>query len=102
MPVALNRSKRFHRQVEIAAEGQNIFVEQRHSGLGLLGDMQQAKGLTAIAIDHRMQVDLADTFEVAVAPPPLNWSSAMFRKTEERDGQQATEARRDCQEVTAG
>jgi hypothetical protein len=30
------------------------------------------------------------------------WSSAMFRKTEETHGQQETEARRDCHEVTAG
>ena len=34
--------------------------------------------------------------------PPLKWSSAMFRKTEETHGKQATEARRDCHEVTAG
>ncbi len=34
--------------------------------------------------------------------PPLKWSSAMFRKTEETHGQQATKARRDCHEVTAG
>lgn len=33
---------------------------------------------------------------------PLKWSSAMFRKTEETHGQQTTEARRDCHEVTAG
>ena len=35
-------------------------------------------------------------------PPPLKWSSAMFRKTEETHGKQATKARRDCHEVTAG
>nr|WP_279391718.1 KilA-N domain-containing protein [Shimia aestuarii] len=35
-------------------------------------------------------------------PPPLKWSSAMFRKTEETHGQQATEAGRDCHEVKAG
>ena len=34
--------------------------------------------------------------------PPLKWSSAMFRKTEEIHGQQATKARRGCHEVTAG
>ena len=34
--------------------------------------------------------------------PPLKWSSAMFRKTEEYHGKQATKARRDCHEVTAG
>jgi len=35
-------------------------------------------------------------------PPQVKWSSAMFRKTEETHGQQATEARGDCHEVTAG
>jgi hypothetical protein len=35
-------------------------------------------------------------------PPPLKWSSAMFRKTEETYGQQATEARGNCYEATAG
>ena len=35
-------------------------------------------------------------------PPPPEWSSAMFRKMEETHGKQATEARRDCHEVTAG
>ena len=34
--------------------------------------------------------------------PPLKWSSAMFRKTEEDHGEQAPEARRDCHEVAAG
>ena len=37
-----------------------------------------------------------------VGLPPQKWPSAMFRKVEENDGQQATEARRDCHEVTAG
>jgi hypothetical protein len=35
-------------------------------------------------------------------PPPLNWSSAMFRKTEDTHGKQATKTGRDCHEVTAG
>ena len=34
--------------------------------------------------------------------PPLKWSSAMFRKTEEDHGKQATQTRRDCHEVTTG
>jgi hypothetical protein len=38
----------------------------------------------------------------AIGLPPEKWSSAMFRKTEETHGQQATKARRDCHEVTAG
>ena len=37
----------------------------------------------------------------AAGLPPLKWSSAMFRKTEEAHGKQATEARRNCHEVTA-
>jgi len=41
-----------------------------------------------------------------VGLPPLKWSSAMFRKTEEDHGEQdvakRNEARRDCHEATAG
>ncbi len=40
--------------------------------------------------------------QYSVDPPPLEWSSAMFMKTEDTDGKQATEARGDCHEVTAG
>ena len=35
-------------------------------------------------------------------PPHLNWSSAMFRKRRNENGEQATKARRDCLEVAAG
>ena len=35
-------------------------------------------------------------------PPPLKWSAVMVMKTEEPHGEQATEAGRDCLEVTAG
>ena len=47
---------------------------------------------------------LPDTIPFArnTDPPPLKWSSAMFRKTEETHGKQATQARRDCHKVTAG
>lgn len=34
-------------------------------------------------------------------PPPLKWSSAMVKKTEETHGKQATEARRDYHETAA-
>ena len=34
-------------------------------------------------------------------PPHLNWSTAMFRKRRTENGEQATEAGRDCLEVTA-
>ena len=34
--------------------------------------------------------------------PPVKWSSAMLRKTEEDHGKQAPKAGRDCHEVTAG
>ena len=34
-------------------------------------------------------------------PPPLNWSSAMFRKRRTENGEQASEAGRDYHEVTA-
>ena len=35
-------------------------------------------------------------------PPQLNWSTVMFRKRRTENVKQATEARRDCLEVTAG
>ena len=34
-------------------------------------------------------------------PPHLNWSTTMFRKRRTENGEQATEAGRDCLEVTA-
>ena len=34
-------------------------------------------------------------------PPPLNWSSAMFRKRRIENGELTTEAGRDYHEVTA-
>ena len=37
----------------------------------------------------------------ATEPPHLNWSTAMFRKRRTENGEQATEAGRDCLEVTA-
>ncbi len=36
---------------------------------------------------------------VTFDPPPMKWSSAMFRKTVDRDGEQATKAGRDCHEA---
>jgi hypothetical protein len=39
-----------------------------------------------------------DTLE----PPQLNWSAPMFRKRRTKNGKQATEARRDRLEITAG
>ena len=39
---------------------------------------------------------------VLVGLPPMKWSSTMFRKTEESHGQQATQARGNCHEVTTG
>lgn len=35
-----------------------------------------------------------------IEPPPLNWSTTMFRKRRTRNGKQATEARRDRYKVT--
>jgi len=39
-------------------------------------------------------------FEARTEPPPLNWSTTMFRKRRTRNGKQATEARRDRYKVT--
>ncbi|WP_243613999.1 hypothetical protein [Shimia aestuarii] len=62
-------------------------------GLGL--DIAFPDASLALARDFQNPFPEAD-------PPPLKWSSAMFRKTEETHGQQATEAGRDCHEVKAG
>jgi len=35
-------------------------------------------------------------------PPPVKWSAVMIRKRRIENGQQATEAGRDCLEVAAG
>ncbi len=58
------------------------------------------KGMDGLAAYVTNQFDL-DPYSGA-GLPPLKWSSAMFRKTEEIHGQQATKARRDCHEVTTG
>jgi hypothetical protein len=35
-------------------------------------------------------------------PPPLNWSAPIVRKRRIKDGNQTTQAGRDCHEITAG
>ena len=55
-----------------------------------------------IAFVLKQAEDGTSVAEVCRDPPRLEWSSAMFRKTEETHGKQATQARRDCHEVTAG
>ncbi|WP_192966870.1 hypothetical protein [Phycobacter azelaicus] len=35
-------------------------------------------------------------------PPPLKWSAVMFRKTEDQNGYEETQAGRDCHEAAAG
>ncbi len=50
----------------------------------------------------QLRIDLLSDEAMKTGPPPQKWSSAMFRKTEETHGQQATEAGRDCHEVAAG
>ena len=52
----------------------------------------------------RVRLELAENHRdlALFGLPPLKWSSAMFRKTEEVHGKQAPKAGRDCHEVTAG
>ncbi len=55
--------------------------------------------------DHRVHKGLNNAIEVShrpTEPPQLNWSTPMFRKRRTTNGEQATEARRDCLEVAAG
>jgi len=40
--------------------------------------------------------------DCAADPPPLNWSALIVRKRRIKNGNQTTQARRDCHEVTAG
>ena len=35
-------------------------------------------------------------------PPPMKWSAVMFKKTEVQNGNEATQAGRDCREAAAG
>lgn len=53
------------RQVEVAVERQDVVVQHRHGGLGLLGDMEEPKGVGAEGVHDRVQVDPADAFEAA-------------------------------------
>lgn len=36
------------------------------------------------------------------APPPVKWSAVMFRKTEDQNGSEAAQTRRNCHEAAAG
>ncbi|MEM8581703.1 MAG: hypothetical protein AAGF50_10960 [Pseudomonadota bacterium] len=70
-------------------------------------DAQLLAEMLGFVTDRLMALDIdqlcgASAHERSSGLPPLKWSSAMFRKTEETNGQQATETRRDCHEVTAG
>ena len=56
-------------------------------------------GLSFVILDDS---DTAGGVWTKTGLPPLKWSFAMFRKTEGTHGQQATQARRDCHEVTTG
>ena len=66
--------------------GQVIFFQQDAVLQGLVPALDLALGLRMIRRE----------------PPHLNWSTAMFRKRRIKNGKQATEARRDCLEVTTG
>lgn len=62
---AIIRQDRLHRQIKPLIEGQHVIVQDRNRGFRPLGDMQKAKGIGAIGIDNRMQVDLADALQVS-------------------------------------
>lgn len=46
--------------------------------------------------------DLDSCVDLSPDPPPVKWSAVMIRKRRIENGQQATEAGRDCLEVAAG
>ena len=52
-------------QLALPIERQYVVVQDRHGGLGLLGDMQEGEGVRAVGIDDRMQVDLTHPLEAA-------------------------------------
>lgn len=64
-----------------------------------VGPRAHAQSSTSLA---QHDFDVAISMDLTPACPPMNWSSAMFMKTEATDGKKATEARRDCHEVSAG
>ncbi len=54
-----------HRNVPILVEGQHIVVYYRHGGFWEVAGMQKPEGVAAIRIDHGIEVDLANPFELA-------------------------------------
>ena len=50
---------------------------------------------------HQANMEAAKLSEDVCEPPHLTWSTAMFRKRRTENGEQATEAGRDCLEVKA-
>ena len=96
----------FHVALE-ELDGLGVFAAEREPklkalykvnfGIDAWGDLNELSSDEIIAFsvpDHHVLT--------AGGLPPLKWSFAMFRKTAETHGQQATQAGRDCHEVAAG
>ncbi|MES0861962.1 nuclear transport factor 2 family protein, partial [Ruegeria sp. SCPT10] len=85
----------------------NPYVEQGLDGvIGFFGHFMQAvPDLKVTAQSVLADVDnqaVIGRYTYSGEPPQLSCSTAMFRKRRTTNGKQATEARRDCLEVTAG
>lgn len=56
---------RIHRHLSLFIERQHVVVQDGHRRIGLLGGVQEAKGMAAVGIHRGAQVHLALAFEVA-------------------------------------
>ena len=56
------REDGFDWQLALAMEWQHLVVEGCKRGVWLLGEMQEAEGVGAVGVHHRVQMDLALTF----------------------------------------
>ena len=89
------------------APAYEIIVVADAAGLAAVASLPDAAQMKLVACD-RPNISAARNLGVAVAagqvvafePPPLNWSTTMFRKRRTRNGKQAAEARRDRYKVT--
>ncbi len=63
-------------------------------------DKREMRNRLELSVSKRFQKQVKNVQDLD--PPPLKWSARIVRKRRIKDGNQATQAGRDCHEVTAG
>ena len=89
--------------LEIAQPRRKTLSDQSEEGKYMIA---RTSGIGKVLIDLQDGVVVEQAVEnigcLARDPPPVKWSAVMVRKRRIKDGEQATEAGRDCVEAAAG